>query len=36
MAFGNIEAFQVKQAEGEIALKTEKPVINTFAVINIG
>lgn len=32
---GNIEAFQVKQAEGEIALKT-KTSDQYFAVINIG
>jgi len=32
---GSIEAFQVKQAEGEIALKT-KTSDNYFAVINIG
>ncbi|WP_282779550.1 DEAD/DEAH box helicase family protein [Phaeodactylibacter xiamenensis] len=32
---GNIEAFQVKQAEGEIALKT-KTSNQYFAVINIG
>jgi len=33
---GNLEAYQIKQADGEIALKTKKIGNSYFAVINIG